>query len=96
VSDPFEWNDAKAASNFLKHGVSFEEAATVFDDGGARFTFDVEHSITEDRFIIVGLSDKERLILVWHTYRDQRIRIIGARLLTAIERKAHEEKRDTR
>ena len=92
----FDWDDAKAASNLQRHGVSFEETATVFGDGRARFSFDPEHSITEDRFIIAGMSNRGRLILVWHTYRDQRIRIIGARLTTAIERKTHEEERSPR
>lgn len=88
----FEWDDAKAASNERKHGVSFEEAQSVFDDDVAVFDFDVPHSSTEHRFMIVGLSNRQRFIAVWHTYRDPFIRIIGARHATPRERKTYEEK----
>jgi uncharacterized DUF497 family protein len=92
VSDEFEWDDAKARSNERKHGVSFEEATTVFDDGHSLLDFDYEHSIVEDRFMMVGYSVRGRLLAVWHTYRDPLIRIIGARFATAAERKAYEER----
>jgi len=92
VDDRFEWDLEKARSNELKHGVSFEEAATVFDDGRPLFGFDREHSTVEDRFMIVGYSDRGRLLTVWHTYRDPYIRIIGARIATATERKTYEKR----
>jgi hypothetical protein len=92
VSEEFEWDKAKARSNERRHGVSFEEGATVFDDGHSLLDFDKEHSIVEDRFMIVGYSASGRLLAVWHTYREPFIRIIGARLATARERKAYEER----
>jgi uncharacterized protein len=92
VTGEFEWDDAKARSNERNHGVSFEEGTTVFDDGHSLLDFDYEHSLVEDRFMIVGYSARGRLLAVWHTYRDPMIRIIGARLATATERKAYEER----
>ena len=88
----YEWDERKARENELKHGVTFEEAKRFFDDLFARFTFDAEHSFDEDRFMIVGFSDRGRLVAVWHTYRDPNIRIIGARLATAAEQNGSEEK----
>jgi uncharacterized DUF497 family protein len=93
MKEPFEWDTNKARENERKHGVSFEEAQSVFDDNNTQFSFDPEHSIAEDRFMIVGLSGRGRLLAVWHTYRDPFIRIIGARHATAAERKTYEEKR---
>jgi uncharacterized DUF497 family protein len=95
VSEEFEWDDAKARANKRNHGVSFEEGTTVFDAGHSLLDFDYEHSIAEDRFMIVGHSARGRLLAVWHTYRDPLIRIIGARLATATERKAYEESHPT-
>lgn len=92
----FEWDEGKALENERKHGISFEEARSVFDDFDVRFFFDHEHSVTEDRFMIVGRSNRERMLAVWHTYRDPRIRIIGVRHATAAERKTYEEKRPNR
>jgi uncharacterized DUF497 family protein len=88
----FEWDPAKAQRNLWIHGVSFEEAITVFDSGRSRLSFDAEHSSREDRFMIVGISAHGRLLAVWHTYRDPRIRIIGARLATLAERRTYEKK----
>lgn len=89
-----EWDDVKAQSNERKHGVSFEEARSVFDDPQSRFAFGVKHSFFEDRFMIVGYSSRGRLLAVWHTYREKRIRIIGARPATRAERNGYEEKRN--
>ena len=82
----FEWDDAKAALNVSRHGVSFREASTVFQDPYAITTEDPDHSELEDRWVTVGLSLVSRILLVVHTYRDTRIRIISARKATAFER----------
>jgi uncharacterized protein len=86
----FEWDPDKAATNVAKHGVSFEEAATVFGDSLSLTVYDPDHSQDEDRFITMGTSRDGRLILVSHTDRDDRIRIISARAATKRERKAYE------
>jgi uncharacterized protein len=88
----FEWNEEKARSNLRKHGVTFEEAQSVFDDNDLLSGIDHEHSITELRFMIVGVSDRGRLLAVWITYRESFIRIIGARAATPKERRSYEEK----
>ena len=88
----FEWDEQKARSNERKHGVSFEEAQSVFDDNHNLSGIDHEHSVTELRFMIVGMSDRGRLLAVWITYRDPFIRIIGARRATPKERNSYEEK----
>ncbi|MGD9969799.1 MAG: BrnT family toxin [Sulfuricurvum sp.] len=77
----FEWNDAKASSNIAKHGVSFEEAKTVFDDDFARMIPDPDHSEQEERFILLGMSYTLKILAVVHCYRDQDgiIRLISAR-----------------
>lgn len=80
----FEWDPAKAASNRRKHGVSFEEARTVFDDPDGVLLFDAEHSDDEDRYLLLGLSDRARLLVVCHVDRDA-IRIISARKATSAE-----------
>jgi uncharacterized DUF497 family protein len=64
-----EWYDSKAASNLEKHGVSFDEAASVFMDLRARTIFDELHSDQEDRFLTLGFSDRGRMLIVWHTDR---------------------------
>jgi uncharacterized DUF497 family protein len=86
----FEWDADKAASNIAKHGVSFEEAATVFGDPLSLTAFDPDHSQDEDRYITMGSSVDHRLLLVSHTDREDRVRIISARLATRRERKAYE------
>ncbi|MDO4401238.1 MAG: BrnT family toxin [Coriobacteriia bacterium] len=92
----FEWDDAKAASNLEKHGVSFEEAATVFYDPHALVVDDDEHSIDEDRFIIVGLSSAARTLTVCHCYRETNevIRIISARKATKNEERGYWRRRN--
>ena len=87
----FEWDVKKAEKNLLKHNVSFEEAETVFDDI-LSFTFqDPDHSIHEEREITIGYSVKNRLILVFFTERNNKIRIFSAREATNKERKKYEE-----
>ena len=87
----FEFDPAKAASNLKKHGVSFDEAATVFADPLSSTLPDDQHSEDEDRLIIVGVSASQRLLFVVYTEDDSRIRIIGARLVTAVERQQYEQ-----
>lgn len=84
----FSWDKVKAEANWRTHGVSFEEASTVFGDENARFKHDQEHSLDEDRFIILGFSAKLRLLIVCHAYREneQTIRIISARKASRKER----------
>lgn len=87
----FEWDNKKAEINFKKHNVSFEEAKTVFDDPFS-FTFnDPDHSIYEQREITIGLSVKNRLILVFSTFKNNKIRIFSSRLATKKERINYEE-----
>ena len=92
MSYRFEWDDNKARSNQIVHGVSFDEASTVFDDSLARIFDDEEHSIGERREIIIGHSVNKRLLLVCFTERPKEIiRIISARMPTGKERKDYEE-----
>ena len=87
----FAWDDAKAAENLHKHGVSFAEGSTAFADENARLKHDPDHSQEEDRFILIGFSAKLRLLIVCHAYRenDQVIRIVSARKATPNERKQY-------
>ncbi len=86
----FEWDERKADYNLQKHGVSFQEAATVFYDPIAITFADPDHSDDEDRFIVIGTSAKGRLLMVAHTDRGNRIRIISARTLRPKERRLYE------
>ena len=84
----FEWDEPKNNINLIKHGVTFQEASTVFEDRKAVVLDDYRHSTaTEDRFIIIGQSKKDRLLMVCHCYRchDEVIRIISARKATKSE-----------
>lgn len=90
----FEWDPDKAEENLKKHGVEFVEATTVFADPLGITVFDPDHSTTENRFIIVGYSNRFRPLIVSHTDRDGRVRIISARQLTSAERQDYEEKKD--
>lgn len=87
----FEWDDRKAAANAKKHGVSFDEAKSVFVDERAKLIDDPDHSEDEDRFVLLGLSSALRLLLVCHCYRSESnvIRIISARKATAKESKSY-------
>lgn len=87
----FEWDEQKATRNFAKHGLSFHEAAAVFGDPLAITYYDPDHSQDEDRFLTFGHSGAGTLLVVSHTDRDDRIRIISARRATRKERKAYEE-----
>ena len=86
----FEWDPAKAASNLRKHDVSFEEAQTVFANSLALIFEDSAHSIDDHREIIVGHSQRNRLLLIAFTERSGKIRIISARLATRQEREDYE------
>jgi uncharacterized DUF497 family protein len=86
----FEWDARKAARNLRKHKVSFNEAVTVFGDVLGTTAADPAHSAEEDRYITVGLSSSGRVLLVGHPDRDDRIRIISARTLTARKKRAYE------
>lgn len=89
----FEWDTAKSTSNKKKHGISFEEAQTVFNDPNARLISDPDHSDEEDRFVLLGLSEQLRILVVCHCYResDTQIRIISARRAKRNEIKSYEE-----
>jgi uncharacterized DUF497 family protein len=91
MSLEFEWDDDKAKKNLKKHGVSFEEASSVFGDPLALTIPDPLHSVEEDRFITLGESHRRRLLVVVSTERGDRIRIISARVATRRERKNYEE-----
>ena len=89
----FLWDKNKNLANIKKHKISFEEAKTVFFDDNARLIPDPEHSISEERFIILGLTNKLRLLVVVHTYKENNdiIRIISARKATKSESKYYYE-----
>lgn len=87
----FEWDSGKAVSNLRKHGVSFEEASTIFYDPLALTGDDPDHSEGEERLITFGLSSAGRLLVVSHAEGDKVIRIISARLATRRERQLYEE-----
>jgi uncharacterized DUF497 family protein len=87
----FEWDPRKAESNQRKHQVSFLEAATVFEDDFTITIPDPDHSESEDRYITIGWSHRRRLLMVAHSDRNNRIRIISTRELTKAERQAYEE-----
>lgn len=91
----FAWDKSKAALNKQKHGVSFEEAQTAFDDCEALRIFDPDHSEDEDRFLLLGMSAVLRLLVVCHCYRenDELIRIISARKATKKEASTYERRR---
>lgn len=87
----FEWNSDKATLNFDKHGVSFQEAATVFSDPLSVTFPDPDHSIGESRYIIIGTSRFKKLLVVAHTERGERVRIISARTASRQEKRFYEE-----
>lgn len=87
----FEWDQPKGAVNLRKHGVSFDEAATVFLDQLAVSGADPDHSVGESRYITFGVSSLGKLLAVSHTYRPGGIRIISARRVTRVERNIYEE-----
>ena len=90
----FTWDEAKARSNAKKHGVSFDEAQSAFSDERARIIDDPDHSDDEDRFILLGMSAKPRLLIVVDAYRDReaKIRIISARKAMPQERALYNQR----
>ena len=89
----FEWDEDKAASNLVKHGTSFEEAATVFGDPLSDTFDDPDHSAEERRFIIIGMSEKGKMLIVAHTDDGEVVRIYSAREPTRGERESYERSR---
>lgn len=87
----FEWDNQKAASNLQKHGVSFDEAVSVFADGQALTFADTDHSESENRSRTYGVSNKGRLLVVVHTERRNSVRIISARKATRYEKGIYEQ-----
>jgi len=87
----FEWDSKKARSNLVKHGVSFDEASSSFQDALSITIADPLHSADEERFVLVGYSYRNRLLVVVHTDRGDRVRIISARQATQRERTNYEE-----
>ena len=89
----FQWDKSKNLANIKKHKISFEEAKTVFFDENARLISDPKHSVNEERFIILGISDKLKLLIVVRMYKenDEVIRIISARKATKTESKYYNE-----
>ena len=87
----FAWDEEKAASNLEKHGVAFEEAATAFGDPLSLTVADPDHSDNEDRFVLLGETALGRLVVVAHSERGDKIRIISARPATKRERKDYEK-----
>jgi uncharacterized DUF497 family protein len=91
MSLEFEWDEDKAKGNLKRHGVSFEEASSIFSDPLALTIPDPLHSVEEDRFITMGESHRRKLLVVCTTDRGDKIRIISARAATRRERKDYEE-----
>lgn len=87
----FVWDPAKAAANLRKHGVSVPETTTAFADPNSLTVTDPDHSATEERLILLGLSTRSRLLIVAHTERGDVIRLISARKATRKERITYEE-----
>lgn len=89
----FEWDEPKATRDEAKHGVTFEEAKTIFNDPFALTVSDPNHSDEEERWVDIGLSAEGRLLVVWYTERSERIRIIGSRKATKAEERAYAHER---
>ena len=87
----FEWDKNKATANLSKHGVSFDEAKTVFDDSLFVDFYDPDHSDDEHRYLIIGQSHRNRILIVSYNERGNVTRLISARVTTRRERKAYEE-----
>ena len=87
----FEWNQDKAEINHRKHGVSFEEAVTVFDDPLSVTYPDPDHSVGESRYVMIGMSKFSKVLLVFHTDRNNSVRLISARMATRSERRFYEQ-----
>ena len=87
----FEWDGEKAESNARKHGVAFEEASTVFGDPLGLLMPDPDHSLNEERYVVLGMSNRQRLLVVAFTERPPYTRLISARRATRAERRRYEE-----
>ena len=87
----FEWDFEKAAENLERHGISFEEAATAFGDPLSITIGDPDHSEAEDRYVLLGMTFRVRLVVVAHTDRGENVRLISARLATRRERRSYEQ-----
>ena len=87
----FEWDPGKAARNIKRHGISFDEAATIFDDPMFTTVIDQEHSSDEERYITIGLSSGGRLLIIAHTDREGQVRIISVRKATKKEERFYAE-----
>jgi uncharacterized DUF497 family protein len=87
----FEWDDAKAAANILKHRISFYEAVTVFLDSRGILIPDPQHSAEEERFLLIGFTGERKLLTVVHVDRQQALRVISARAATPRERRDYEQ-----
>lgn len=87
----FEWNSGKAQKNLRKHGVSFQEASTVFEDPLAIVLDDSVHSVREERYLLIGRSRRGRVLVVAHTERGRSVRLISARPATRREKRDYEQ-----
>jgi len=87
----FDWDETKAKTNLSKHGVSFDEAMTIFDDPFYVDFYDPDHSDDEERYIMIGQSKNNRLLVLSYTERENRARLISAREATRSEKNAYEE-----
>jgi hypothetical protein len=87
----FEWDPRKAAGNLARHGVSFEEAATVFGDPSGKIVTDPRHSAAEERLVLLGISERRRLLAVMYIERAEAVRINSARQATRPEKRDYEE-----
>jgi len=88
----FEWSYPEAQENLRKHGVSFEEATTVFGDPLSRTVHNPDHSVEEDRYVTIGRSSTQRVLVIVHTERGERIRLISARLANRSETRQYEKR----
>ena len=93
VGYEFEWDEAKANANVVRHGVSFGEVSTVFGDPLAILLADPDHSLGEERFLVLGMSSRRRVLVVSHAERPPRTRLISARPASRHERRQYEDTR---
>ena len=91
MSIKFEWDPRKARRNLRKHGIDFDEATTIFADTLSITIPDPDHSADEERWVTMGLSNRQRLLVVVHTEEEETIRIISARMTDRLERRKYEE-----
>jgi uncharacterized protein len=91
MSIKFDWDPRKARRNLRKHGIDFDEASTVFADTLSITIPDPDHSEDEERWVTMGLSNRQRLLVVVHTEEEEMIRIISARTADRLERRKYEE-----